>query len=516
MRTKNLLLSGICVLGLLTACTEDEALETNNQDGDTYAQIAINITGNSALTRTTENTGETDPGTDEEQKVSDITVVLANSSDIAQYIYTPKLQAELTTHKELRATKPFKVPAGSYKVYVLANYNTAKKGLSPIIQNATDMTAYLTISEASKLSTNENFLMVNATAPDAQSFNAQTSIENEFDDDGTAITDTKNKVVKVIVDIERVVGKVTFDQTTTSFDIKDGAGKIAGVTLNGVGIINLNKKMKLVKSKENATNKPTGLSDWAYPKDPNYDVELGSTTGVTNDVDITTWISNNFSQSTVIPTTGFAHTFYAPENTMTAAAQQNGQTTGVVYETTVTPEVYTKLDKDAVDPYSKKFKAVLDVTTRPTEITDAIFTTDDTENVTNFYTYNGFIFKNETAALLYKAIAENASAEASAIIAAYNTAKNGDKADILKYKEGKAYYTAWIKHNPNSTVANEQDKYGVVRNHWYILKVTKVNKLGYNKPTYEDPKDPDDPEEASIEVLATIKPWTIVKQDVEL
>ena len=62
----------------------------------------------------------------------------------------------------------------------------------------------------------------------------------------------------------------------------------------------------------------------------------------------------------------------------------------------------------------------------------------------------------------------------------------------------------------------EHGRYGTVRNHWYVLTVNSISGLGYDKPTYENPEDPDDPAVAKIQVLATIKKWVKVEQSVEL
>lgn len=118
--------------------------------------------------------------------------------------------------------------------------------------------------------------------------------------------------------------------------------------------------------------------------------------------------------------------------------------------------------------------------------------------------------QTKAGARLYKAIATaNTGDDAAAVNAAFKSNANDD--DIQTYKEGYCYYTAWIKHNPGGTTM-QQDKYGVVRNFWYELTVNSIKKLGYSKPTYKDPKDPDDKAEASIQVQVKIKKWRLVKQ----
>ena len=175
---------------------------------------------------------------------------------------------------------------------------------------------------------------------------------------------------------------------------------------------------------------------------------------------------------------------------------------------------------------NQRFEAVLALSGKNAAITNTIFSTKESEDSKDFYTYNDLIFISYNAACLYKAIAEYSGDEedmASTINTNFGTYSAQTDATtqetsygIYKYTDGVCYYPVWIKHNPNSTVAMEQGRYGVVRNHWYDLTVNSISKLGYNKPTYEDPKDPDDPEEVRIQVEAKIKKWVLVKQTVDL
>lgn len=265
--------------------------------------------------------------------------------------------------------------------------------------------------------------------------------------------------------------------------------------------------MYLVKGGRTATNKPAGVTDeWPYPMDPNY-----SQTSIDE-----VYCKANFEQrsATVFPAPSTA-TFYCPENTMEASAQLNGQTTGVVYKVKYAPEAayYTELAaENGTDSYSQMFKKVLALTDKDPDIKKTIFTDADKTDGT-FYSYNGYVFKSMAGARLYKAIATaNPGADAAAVNTAF---KNGKEDGIQTYTKGDCYYTAWIKHNPGGTTM-QQDKYGVVRNFWYELTVNSIKKLGYSKPTYKDPKDPDDKAEASIQVQVNIKKWRWVKQNVDL
>lgn len=518
MKTKQLFFCSLTGLALLAAScsSNDEALnggDGTTSEGKTYAQIAISV-ANSATTRAVAgNTGDEAYGDDAEYTVNDLTVVLANENDIAMQVITPTLKTVSNideADKLVRVTEPFTCTPGTYKVYVLANYKNSQNALTPIIKGSTDMKAEFGIANIAKLSTTNNFFMTNVSAPEKKVIEKDAT-GKEVDDAGKEMTDGKTNLNLLTVDVERAVSKVTFNNTDNqSFNIEVGGNTIATATLEGASLINLNKKMFLVKDKTLATNKPVTTNDWPYPKDPNYDQ-----TSIDKD-----YCEANFEQRSAIDFSAPSKaTFYCPENTMTANAQLNGQTTGVVYKVKYTPkdDYYTVLAaENGTDSYSQMFEKVLALNDKDVAITNTIFTTAEGTDGTDgtFYSYNGYVFKTKAGARLYKAIATaNTGDDAAAVNAAFKTNANDD--DIQTYKEGYCYYTAWIKHNPGGTYM-QQDKYGVVRNFWYELKVNNIKKLGYSKPTYKDPTDPDDKAEASIQVQVKIKKWRLVKQNVNL
>lgn len=522
MKTKQLFFCSLTGLALLTtSCSSnDEALNGGNgasNDGNTYAQITISV-ANSATTRADgNNTGDEVFGTDDEYTVNDLTVVLANENDIAMQVITPTLKTVSNkdeADKQVRVTEPFTCTPGKYKVYVLANYKNSQSSLSPIIKGSTDMKMVFGIGDITKLYTENNFFMTNVSAPEEKDI-VEKATGKEVNDDGTEKTGGKN-VNLVTVNVERAVSKVTFGNTADklSFNIEEGGNIIAKAKLEGVSLINLNNKMFLVKDGTLAQNKPVTTNDWPYPVDPNYNKTK-------EDADYATYITNNFTQEKASSFSAPSDAkFYCPENTMSALAQLNGQTTGVVYKVKYKPEgkYYTELAaENGTDSYSQMFEKVLALgdDVRDAAITKTIFTTAEGTDGTNgtFYSYNGYVFKTKAGARLYKAIATNPGADATTVNTAFKNNVSDD--DIQTYAEGYCYYTAWIKHNPGGTTM-QQDKYGVVRNFWYELTVNSIKKLGYSKPTYKDPKDPDDKAEASIQVQVNIKKWRWVKQNVDL
>lgn len=515
MKTKQLFFCSLTGLTLLAAScsSNDEALnggDGTTSEGKTYAQIAISV-ANSATTRADgDNTGDEVFGEDNEYTVKDLTVVLANDNDIAMQVITPILKTVSNkdeADKQVRVTEPFTCTPGNYKVYVLANYKNSQNALTPIIKGSTDMKAEFGLTDIAKLSTTDNFFMTNTSAPTAEVIEKDAT-GKEVDDAGKEMTDGKTNLNLLTVDVERAVSKVTFGNSDTqlSFDIKEGNNTIAKATLEGASLINLNKKMFLVKDGTLAQNKPVTTNDWPYPVDPNY-----------NETSID--IATNFAQPSASEFTALKSAkFYCPENTMKASAQLNGQTTGVVYKVKYTPidGYYTELAaENGTDSYSQMFEKVLALTDKDPAITKTIFTTAEGTDGTNgtFYSYNGYVFKTKAGARLYKAIATNPGADAATVNTAFTNNASDD--DIQTYAVGYCYYTAWIKHNPDGGYM-QQDKYGVVRNFWYELTVNSIKKLGYSKPNYKNPTDPDDKAEASIQVQVNIKKWRWVKQNVDL
>ena len=396
-------------MGMLAACTTDDdpgAMNgANGNDGEkTLTQLAITVSSTPGTRAVTGETGSDIYGEDSEYKISNLMVIFADQNGYAQQIFTPDLKSEQNIgsdkgENQLCVTEPFKASPGDYYIYVIANYNA--EAFSQAIGAQTNLKQVFDIDNVSKLYTANAFMMANTTAPISTTIENDSADDTEIKADGTNETDGET-VQLIAIDIERMVAKVTCSAPEApTITVKDGEGAdaktLATATPQGAGLINLNKKMYLVKDNQKATNKPTGsstnITNWAYPKDPNYETVLAETT------DNSTWLAANFNQTSVTTfSNGLGETnakFYCPENTMTAQAQQTGQTTGVVYKVLWKPDAtngYTTLSKDGTDDNSKKFKAVLDYASKDSKITDAIFNAptatsgEENNEGTTFYT----------------------------------------------------------------------------------------------------------------------------------
>ena len=102
-----------------------------------------------------------------------------------------------------------------------------------------------------------------------------------------------------------------------------------------------------------------------------------------------------------------------------------------------------------------------------------------------------------------------------------------EKVCISTYLNGEAYYIARIKHFNELTswtagTAYGSDnaaylgRYGVLRNNWYSLSVTKISNLGYPEVPEVKPTVPDDENDKYINVEVKILDWAKRTQQIEL
>lgn len=90
------------------------------------------------------------------------------------------------------------------------------------------------------------------------------------------------------------------------------------------------------------------------------------------------------------------------------------------------------------------------------------------------------------------------------------------------FNEGRMYYALPIKHNANANTAFDAEKpaagdFGVVRNHWYKLNITEVQKIGTPVSDPDQPIIPNnEPEQNAIGLEIVILPWHVIEEDVIL
>ena len=244
-----------------------------------------------------------------------------------------------------------------------------------------------------------------------------------------------------------------------------------------------------------------------------------------------------------------AKPLYCLENTFDIDNMKQGQTTRVVFKATYTPSalagVTTAADKtffmignnpkiwtkaNLEQQIANKAKELLNTTgTVTATISDDLLKGGShllkTGNVT---IQEGTVAKNDDidfAKLNTKLGLNNTETDA-----------NGNpKVGIKTYENGVCYYIARIKHfnaltpwasgDPtykNTTLSEAQSnekflgRYGVLRNNWYDLEVTKFSAPGYPEVPVVNPDVPDDEDTKYINVEVKILDWAKRSQQVEL
>lgn len=529
MKTKNLLLTGLLTLGVLTACSNEDDLGTAGaEDGGTaYTKISFEVANSSGATTRADvplNTGD-----EGEYTIQNVTIVFTDNNGVIKYVKEPTVTgkddetiSDNQAVKKVYETSTFSIPAtGSYKIYALVNYSSVKSGITDEGINLSvgaNMPSEITIPSSSLTGSNNPFantndkcfFMVNAEAP-----TVTTIYDQNHNGTNSELWDATTKTNLVTIEVERVVSKVSFTQnkgTATAIEVKDNDNtKIAEAKILGVDAINLNTKMNLIKEKE-TTAYPTGTGlDYAnlyYVKDPNYTNAIADCTDDAGKNAITADFAHH--QASFDTSWDADACYYFLENTMSANAQENGQTTGVVYKVEYVPVSGAFAQKTNMPTAAQ---AVYNQAVTNGMVDDAWTTKDAAESKT-FYVYNNLMFRGKKAVAVYVA-ATASNATADNVKNAYDN-PTLPTSGLKTYENGLAYYPVWIKHNTGSTVDMELGRYGVVRNHWYNIEVEDIKSLGNDKPTYTNPEDPDDPAKSQIIVKVKVMPWRYISQKVTL
>lgn len=229
---------------------------------------------------------------------------------------------------------------------------------------------------------------------------------------------------------------------------------------------------------------------------------------------------------------------YCLENTFDLGNMKQGQTTRVVFKATYTPHNLTGTDKtffmignntqiwtkDALEAQiTSKAKEMLNSTTVVVTInTDAPLLKGGSHLLSSADVTIKDGSVDKTAAFDYATLNTKLGLNNT------ETDVNGNpKVGIKTYKNGECYYIARIKHfNELTPWASGQaygsdnkkylGRYGVLRNNWYELTVSKVSAPGYPDVPVVNPETSDDEDTKYINVEVKILDWAKRTQQVEL
>ena len=533
-----------CAALMMSACGSDNDIEggATNPGGDAQ-YLAVNIvnvgttpTGRAAVL------GYED-GTTEESKINKIRFYffhadgsaygLKNATGgvdnyIEKTISTADMETAGGTNTVGAITNAILVIEGTTNqapasVIAVVNPESITPALGTAQKSLTDLTKNLTGTQFYTIATKENFAMTNSVYVEAGRKVCPSLVAGYI---GTDKTTAEANPVKIYV--ERVVAKVGADLSTLTADV-DGTGKYGMqvgtyaskdiyAVIDGWGVADENGTANVEK----------------HIKDSWTDEGLGIPTWTTADYHRSFWeTSPAFAAGT--PTN---HTFaeytaqhndvlYTLPNTPTAATTD-------IYKNDLTKFLVTATlkYKDGTGAWQNaeicKYQGVeylgIDA------LKEAIATTFNT-----YYTYDGsdytpiqagdVTFKTAVTGITVKDYQVIPVLDDSKTYYKKNTTGTGytplTTENISTYpaevrKDGKAYYFIPIRH-----IATDPAKvgyYGVVRNHWYKVKVNSLK--GFGTPVYDETKTiiPTMPDDSNTFLAAQIHvlQWRVVKQKVDL
>lgn len=268
--------------------------------------------------------------------------------------------------------------------------------------------------------------------------------------------------------------------------------------------------------------------------DPNYDMTTLTTVDACKaqfyllDRDGSTY---NFDGTTGSPVTWADKTtpLYCLENTFDINNMKQGQTTRVLFKATYTPAAVAS-ETDKTFFMIGNNPKIWTMTTLKQQITNKVQELLNSTSVSVTINAGADLLKAGS----HKVTAADITITGSTSTASLNYDELNTKLGldntpgIKTYKNGECYYIARIKHfNELTPWASGQDlygsnnekylgRYGVLRNNWYELTVSKVSAPGYPDVPVVNPTEPDDEDTKYINVEVKILDWAKRTQQVEL
>lgn len=411
---------------------------------------------------------------------------------------------------------------------------------------------------AAFLSTSDGFYMSNAPLLKSGAPQTLVPIKGVY----STKAEAQNKPATTVY-VERGMAKVTIGSTSFASKPVDAT---SSTIYSGDNVQITNWTLDVMNQKTFPVHTTTGLTDkfttiWstdrfhadADPKrvywgtDPNYSTTL-------NDVDACKGefylLDRDGSTYNFDGTTGATVTWadqakplYCLENTFDIDNMKQGQTTRVVFKATYTPHNLTGTDKTFfMIGNNPKIWTKANLEQQIANKAKELLKTTGTVTATisgDLLKGGSHLLKTGNVTIQEGTVAKNDDinfAELNTKLGLNNTEKdaNGNpKVGIKTYENGECYYIARIRHfnddltpwsSGKETYGTNNDtnnglylgRYGVLRNNWYDLTVTKFSAPGYPDVPVVDPKTPDDEDTKYINVAVKILDWAKRSQSIEL
>lgn len=324
----------------------------------------------------------------------------------------------------------------------------------------------------------------------------QTGIISNISEDGAIMTsiasdyldldfnDLSKKQATLSIDLHRVVAKVSIGIKSGVFSLTKDGVKYADINITNFKIVNLNKEYYLFRhtydsqfvGSQHSFNLPGNFEDdidesKTYVIDPYFFDKDGSASSFITMQNRYVSPYGSFDVATSMmpsmPSSGYTANSYILENTSTASTQKKGYSVGIVFKAAVNPITVYMYDANSNTLYQEEKK--------------------------DNWTTRLYLYKHK----FYGSIAAlNAASGLNLTNTIHTDAdlnKLGVKQTIFNMGVYETYYTYWIRHRVD--VEDEglvPMKYGIVRNHNYLLKVAGISGLGTSTitPDVESDNEP--------------------------
>ena len=267
--------------------------------------------------------------------------------------------------------------------------------------------------------------------------------------------------------------------------------------------------------------------------DPNYDKSTLTTVEACQDEFYI--VDNNGKTYNGDPSSTFTWSekttpLYCLENTFDLGNMKQGQTTRVVFKATYTPHNLTPGDKTFFmignnTQIWTKDALVAQITSKAKEMLNSTAVDVTVKDDAPLLKGGSHLLSSADVKIIKDGSVDKTETFDYATL---NTKLGLDNTDGIKtYENGVCYYIARIKHFNELTPwesgkaygtdnAKYLGRYGVLRNNWYDLTVSKVSAPGYPDVPVVNPDVPDDEDTKYINVEVKILDWAMRKQQVDL
>ena len=560
----------------LVSCSSSDDLATDGKGNENkaeaaYASFKINL----PTTTGTRAAGDPElvPGEAKEYEVKNGTILIfdtdgkfVESADLGTMNpWTKDTDPNGVTTAAAATVQLHNVKVGtSYKALVLLNNNvdaTTKKVTLPSVGDSYyTWSATAGNANATEYVKTDGIFMANAPKYKSDTENPTTLVDLNY---VYASREQAQANPATVVYVERGLAKVTMDDFASNYPIAAGTYKGDNVKIVNWQLDVTNKSTFPIHQ---ADLKPEWSAVWSEPRfydtkessafkrvywgtDPNYSGTDNLT--LTNCQAAFKMIGNGDVKGLA----GIANPQYCLENTFDLDNMKQGQTTRVVFKAVYSPktfapnETFYKVANNTavwhVNDLKTQIKTLafqaMGITTTAEQGKYDVKLDATTNNISgeagqHIIKTANITFSDETGTYSSKIDDEVVKTVNEKLGLSEDPTTHKVKVGISTYLNGVAYYIARIKHFntltpweagqptykdvPRLTLEESNKKYlgryGVLRNNWYALSVTKISNLGYPEVPEVKPETPDDENDQYINVEVKILDWAKRSQSIDL